>query len=98
MFTKRFTRESEKKYESEKDYEEPAKRGRKGQRGNTFLLAQFNPGAAREAGASESERINGEEKRSRSGTTGDAESTFTKSHSGETSWRSIITDQRRGVA
>lgn len=38
---------------AKRNYEEPAKRGKK--RGNTFPLAQFNPRAAREVGASEIE-------------------------------------------
>lgn len=60
---------------AKRNYEELAKR--RGERrekggdrgGNTFPLAQFNPGAAREVGASEIERINAEERRFRSGTT-----------------------------
>lgn len=45
--------------------------GKRERGGNTFPLAQFNPGAAREDGASEIERINAEERRFRSGTTDD---------------------------
>lgn len=62
VFTKRFPRESEKKLRRTR--ETGGGRG-----GNTFPLAQFNPGAAREDGASEIERINAEERRFRSGTT-----------------------------
>lgn len=53
---------------AKRNYEEPAKRGEDGEK-NTFPLAQFNPGAAREDGASEIERINAKERRFRSGTT-----------------------------